>query len=284
MLVDAPLKNPLKLEGDITLIGSKLFQGGFEDFIGHTSYDRDEPPRLQRLSLVDDLIRYWNIEHPPTFNPVNPTLLSLAYYPLRIIAAEWVTYVETMSHSVKTYEYSIGGPADLRSLSKLDSDLSSLQVWGRRCMQTTHKLNTILRFLRTSCMGYSAGPAMEPYSLLIEDYEYLCVMVNMYGRRLENMVPVVTSVVQVVDTRRSLRETENVTRLTHLALLFVPLSFVTGLFSINDGVSGRALALYFAVAIPLCTAVFLFASLPFVNLKEFARKFNQRKRPSRMNV
>jgi hypothetical protein len=29
----------------------------------------------------------------------------LAYYPLRIAAAEWVMYVEVMQHYIKIYEY-----------------------------------------------------------------------------------------------------------------------------------------------------------------------------------
>lgn len=280
--MDASLGGQLELQGNISLMGSKLFQGGFEDFIGHASYGAHETSRLQRSSLLDDLIHYWKIERPPAFNSLNPTLFSLTYYPLKIIAAEWVIYVEIMSNSVKTYEYSLGMPADLWNLSKLDSDLSSLQVWGRRCMQTTYKLNLILQFLRTSTD--TPRPNMERYALLIEDYEYLRAMVHLYGNRLESMVPVVTSIVQVVDTRRSLRETENVTRLTYLALLFVPLSFVTGLFSMNGGVPGHVLAIYFAVAIPLCTAVFAFAGLPFLNIKEHVRKLGQRKRHFQMDV
>ena len=111
---------------------------------------------------------------------------------------------------------------------------------------------------------------MEPYSLLIEDYENISAMVDIYGRRLEAMVLVVTSLVQIADTRRSIREAANVTRLTNLALLFVPLSFVTG-FSMNETVTVHGLARYFAVAISLCALVFFIARLlPYVRIDRIA--------------
>lgn len=71
------------------------------------------------------------------------------------------------------------------------------------------------------------------------------------------MVPVVTLVLQIADTCRSLREAANVTRLTNLALLFVPLSFVAHVFSMNGGVTRHDLAIYFAGALPLCAVVLL---------------------------
>lgn len=110
---------------------------------------------------------------------------------------------------------------------------------------------------------------LEHYSLLIQDFEHLAALVNKYGHRLEIMVPVVTSVLQIADTRRSLREAANVTRLTNLALLFVPLSFVASLLSINGGVSRHDLAIYFAIAIPLCVVVFFLASLPVIDSDDF---------------
>ncbi|PVH90834.1 hypothetical protein DM02DRAFT_508286, partial [Periconia macrospinosa] len=55
-----------------------------------------------------------------------------------------------------------------------------------------------------------------------------------FGRRLETMLPVVTSLVQVIDSRRSFDETANVSRLTVMALAFVPLTYVSSLFSMSE--------------------------------------------------
>jgi Mg2+ and Co2+ transporter CorA len=143
-----------------------------------------------------------------------------------------MNYVAVMSNSIKQYKYSTEAFDMKDGLQELDSNLRSLEAWDRRCIQTMHKLRSIITFIKQRTSDTSE---LELYSPIIEDYEYITEMVNTYGRRLETMVPVLTSVVQIADTRRSLREATNVTRLTNLALLFVPLSFVTGPFGMNYG-------------------------------------------------
>lgn len=94
------------------------------------------------------------------------------------------------------------------------------------------------------------------------------------------MVPVVTSVLQIADTRRSLKEAANITRLTNLALLFVPLSFVASLLSMNGGVTRHDLAIYFAIAIPLCVVVFFVARVPVIDFNSCGEAFGKLKRNS----
>ena len=121
--------------------------------------------------------------------------------------------------------------------------------------------------------------------MIVEDYEHLAGLADTYGRRLETMVPVVTSLVQIADTRRSLKEATNVTRQTNLTLLFVPLSFVTGLFSMNDVVTTHGLKRCFAVAVPLCVVVFSFVRLlPFINIEELLHKLRGRKTEAGIGV
>jgi hypothetical protein len=261
VLVDAGAKSKYyKLLGqdECVTLESQPFQGGFEDFLQRPSYFEDDVPGPERSSLLDDLMFYWAKELPPAFDAQSPTLLELAYYPLKIVAAEWVVYVEVMHNSIQ-YEYSTETFSKNRGLEKLDSDLYSLQVWGVRIIQTMHKLDSVIRFVKSRTAMDSKDPKEEPYGLLVRDYEHIASMVRIRGRRLENTVPIVTSVAQIVDIRRSLREAANVTRLTNLALLFGPLSFVSGLLSINDAVTAHGLAIYFAVAIPLCALVFFVA-------------------------
>lgn len=220
--------------------------------------------------MIDDLIIYWKRKLPPEFDANSPSLLPFCYYPLRIAAAEGVSCIECMRQSIELHEYSTDRPkpdsesrpqsqsAHGQELAALDSDLHSLHVWGRHNMQATHKLHSVIKFIE---VRINLEPAIDPtsYYLIMEDYEHLAARIDTYSRRLETLVPVVTSLVPIADTRRSLEETANMTRVTNLALLFVPLSFVTGLFNMNDGVSGSSLKLYFAVAIPLSLFVFSIA-------------------------
>ena len=105
---------------------------------------------------------------------------------------------------------------------------------------------------------------MDCCNELIEDYEHIASTIEIYDRRLDATVPIVTSLIQIIDSQRSLQETANITRLTYLALVFVPLTFVASLFSMNDKITSSAQYFwrYFAVAIPVCALVLFIARLP----------------------
>lgn len=85
----------------------------------------------------------------PGFEANAPSLLPIRYYPLRIMAAEWISYIEAMRTSIKRHEYSNDKSAHGQNLATLDSDLRSLQIWDRRFMKTTHKLHSVIKFVET---------------------------------------------------------------------------------------------------------------------------------------
>ena len=214
--------------------------------------------------MLEDLVYYWAEKFPPSFNAKAPTLLSISYYPLKIIAAEWTTHVELMRLSIKQYEYAMDDHSNLPiQLEKLNSDLRNLQGWRHRGMSTQEKIGSVIRFIK-SC-GLKEPQAELPESL-VEDYEHLATCVRECTQRLETMLPVITSLVQIVDSRRSFAETANISRLTHLALVFVPLSFITSLFSTGQDMApgGSSFWVYLVVAIPMTILVFLVARAPII--------------------
>ena len=259
------------------------FQGGFEDYRSPPAFDRDESSEhdLGRRSLFEDLVLHWTREQPSGFTVSDPTLVSLSYHPLRVIAAEWMTYLQVMYHSTKQYEFTPGTiSAALQQIADLYTDLSALQKWARRSMATSYKLRYVISFLEVQA-AKDQNP--EYCNLLIQDFKHIKFNMDAYSRRLEAMVPILTSVIQIIDSQRSLMETANISRLTYLALVFIPLTFVTGLFSMNNDIApgGKVFWLYFAVAIPLCIMVFLAARPPSIkNLGSLvARITKSRKKP-----
>lgn len=209
--------------------------------------------------MASEMIQYWRRATPSCFDPKDPTLESLAYYPLRVVAGEWVKYVAVMQHCIKMYEYR---GDQLPNLDQFNMDLRELQGWRRRSMVSQQKVRSIIRQLKARHMSGARGKA--DIDFLIEDFEVISHNIKNAGKRLENMLPVVTSLVQIIDARQSFAETTNISRLTILALVFVPLSFVSSLFSMKDDVAPGAQGfwVYFAVAIPITTAVYLIARPP----------------------
>lgn len=251
-------------------IQSTLFLGGYEDFLDPPQItDKSHcPPGPSRTGLFDDLLYYWQREQPKIFNSKTPTLVELAYYPIRIVASEWVSYLTVMHHNIKQYEYTVEDlPVLFQELNRLNSDLRSLQSWRRRSMSSQQKMRSVAHFIR--CSNKSANKS-ELLDLVAQDYDQLASSVDDLGQRFEKMLPVVTSMVQIADSRRSFAETANVSRLTYLALVFVPLTFTTGLFSMNNDMAPGAPGfwIFFAVAVPVTAAVFMVARPPFKELRQ----------------
>lgn len=254
---------------------TKLFLSGYEDFLDPpevftASADAWEPP--SRLGMIEDLTYYWSRKWPADFDPTNPTLLSLSFHPLKIIAAEWMNVLAVMNYHIKRYEYSIEGQKTIaQDLDRLNTDLNSLQRWKRRNLSSQQKIGAIRRFVDSHVGSHAVSESttiqqsqsMNP-RCLVDDFGYLTASLNQYSERLESMLPVVMSLVQISDTRRSLAEAANISRLTYLAFVFVPLSFTSSLFSMNTDISpgGRQFWIYFVVAIPITAAAFLLARPP----------------------
>ena len=269
ILVDAPISNsdmqirqPDK-RNTRGAIQACLFKGGFQDIRPISATFTPDEAEMESLqgSPLETLLSCWKHDKPWESNANGPLLFSLAHHPLRMVAAEWMIYLELMFHSIKQYEYRPDTmPVALDHITALHADIHSLQRWLRRSMSTSQKIRYVIRFLRRSA---SPGSSKYASTSLIEDYEEIASMIDSYTHRLETTISVATSLIQAFDCRRSLTETKNISRLTVLALGFIPLTFVTGLFSMNERVApgGSHFWLYFAVAVPLCVAVFLVTRL-----------------------
>ncbi|RDW82333.1 hypothetical protein BP6252_03445 [Coleophoma cylindrospora] len=273
ILVDRPISDTYWTDGrkyqesGKVHLRSQPYMGPYEDFMEPITFARNLSNALDdvREGMFRDLQYYWQRGVPPCFVSEDPSLQSLAYYLLRITAAEWTKYVSVMHNCIKQYEYQNDS---LPGLEEFDTDLYELQGWRRRSLHSQRKVRAVTRQLKSwSELNPTDKSFLQP---LIEDYEYICVNIEDAGHRLENMLPVVMTMVQIVDARHSFAETANISRLTVLALIFVPLSFISSLFSMNPTNAPGApyFWVYFAVAIPVTILVFFIARPP---RKDFMR-------------
>lgn len=259
-------------------LSTQPFLGAYEDFLEPPAFSEglDHMELSTRGGMLDDLQYYWNRKVPSCFDSKDPSLQSLAYYPLKIVAAEWVKYVAVMQQCIKQYEYQHDR---LPELDQFNKDLRELQGWRRRSMISQGKVRSILRLLKTEEQRQMTTGRDIPS--LIEDFELIDTKIESAGHRLENMLPVTTTLVQIADARRSFAETANISRLTVLALIFVPLTFVASLFSMSDYMPGtKDFWVYFAVAIPVTGLVVLIARPPInTTRKVIAWTKDRRKHP-----
>ncbi|EXL70470.1 hypothetical protein FOPG_13723 [Fusarium oxysporum f. sp. conglutinans race 2 54008] len=100
-----------------------------------------------------------------------------------------------------------------------DEVLLDLQLWKKRNRSSHRKLN-ILRDVISSHILPSDDAAV--WNAVLNDVNYLRDQFHDYSQSLEQMVMVATSLIQLLDSRRSILETINTKRLTFLVLVFLP--------------------------------------------------------------
>lgn len=227
-----------------------VLYGGFEDFQPLTT------ERWDKSSMLSSLLHYFQ-HNPPGFNASNPSTLCLAYYPMRRALAEWVLYVHLVSRYQKYYEFS------LQDVHKrpLESDIVDLQRWRRRLTQSREKLGILSQFIT---YWRKDEVNKQPWDMLLFDIDYILSKLEHYGHSMEQVVPIATGMVQLLDARKTALQASYVTMLTYVAVVFVPLSWVAGIFSMSDRFlpGGDKFWVYASTAFPLSLVVLLVSVLP----------------------
>lgn len=168
-------------------------------------------------------------------------------------------YLHLVSRYLKYYEYSL---QTLHSRPH-ESDIMDLQRWRRRIDQSQHKLNLLDEFIEHWLPEDPDNK--QPWEMLLRDIRYVRSQLREYSSSMERTVPVATAMVQLLDAKHSARQAANVTLLTYIALVFVPLIWVSGLFSMSERYSPgqEKFWVYFATALPLLLVVLLVSLIPF---------------------
>lgn len=264
-----------------------MYQGfeNFENLPTFSAWAAEEQGlarRDLRESPLETLVHYFR-DLPPNYReskgfrsePVLSALvLSLSYYPIRIALGHWMLYTHLMSRFVKHYEFPLSG---LQAQSS-GLDIHDLQCWRRRSKQCLRKLDLLSDFIDNwAPRNEEASNFWQPVH---RDIDFISAEITKYNHSLEGAVPLATSVVQLHESRQSIAEAVNVRRLTYIALIFAPMSWVASIFSMQERfVPGNVGCwIYFATALPLMGLVLALSILNvdvntvFVYLKNTKKK------------
>lgn len=209
-------------------------------------------------SLLEKLLESWE-SSAQDFAQNDLNLKTLSYYPLRLIATEWVNYIEVVRVSLRNNSSPPSNTtASPEDLERIKSAVTSASSWPRRVASSTVSLRRSVLFIKKHSRLDDNSTNWEA---LRDDYEYITASLVQHGEQLQTSVLSVTMFLQLLESRRVSSETKHVSRLTVLALTFVPLSFVSSLFSMNEVFSpgGPLFWVYFVVATPLLITVFILA-------------------------
>ncbi|KAF2122743.1 hypothetical protein BDV96DRAFT_5507 [Lophiotrema nucula] len=189
---------------------------------------------------------------------------------LYIVAAEWLIVCEYIKTRLGQIEWELEKPDRFRSRGDaIDASLHRLHTW-RRVLPVYREMvaETLEQALPAAARLASDFPRRQRSSMpsfafedITQDFQRVQNALNELQARVDRLTSVVTAEISMEDSRRGLQENHNLARLTWMATTFIPLTFVSGLFSMQNNVADlkHTFGWYFLAAVPLTVIVLVVA-------------------------
>ena len=240
---------------------SMPFQSGYVDFCPCEDVEFGQLPAAattgpSRRSSLDDICCY--LQHSPLGTSVRLADVGYSAFLLRrIVASNWLLLFEYFKCFLGKMETGLSERGELVGTEWLEQGWSEIHNWRRRCFEFREHIDTTLQNLSIPISGQYC-PRRDGQDEDGEDFLYIYRRMQDLKERTEALSASLTSLISIQESKQSLREAQSVKTLTTLGLVFVPLAFTSGMFSMSGSFQPgqEHFWVYFVVAIPLVVFVF----------------------------
>ncbi len=221
------------------------------------------PPRI---STFEDVIHYTSTLTPEEITDIAKDPRLLFKKTLMIVCAEWYTLVKYATTRLTQLEWEIENPDLQVKNGGLQVTIKKLHGWRRRFPIFGRLVSEVLEVVKR---GHFAFGSENHVHDLQKDLEILLSRIQNLQVRADRIMAVVTAVMSIEESKKAFEQNRSLARLTWLAITFAPLSFITGVFSMNSDLSTLVptFRVYFAVALPLTAIVLLLTRFANVGLE-----------------
>ena len=249
---------------DPTLSEGYPLWGGYTAFDGWPNNTVEgtlsAPPRT---SLYEDVIYWMGKRSDDDINQMVANPESCALPALWLIVSDWRHVIQYITAQLGQIEWEIELPTMRKDASGIDGTMNRLHPWRRNVpLYRRMVVRAIdLIFSKPLQQQYKNDPPDHGLPALLRDFEIVLEDINDIHSRIDRIVSVAAALLSIEEGRRATDQNNNVARLTYLATIFIPLSFVSSFFSMAPDVTAlqRTFWIFFVIAIPL-TAMTLFAA------------------------
>lgn len=236
------------------------------------------PPRMgQRTALVgkalwnsaiDDFIHWvtsMNTEQLRTLKR-DPEYITSPVYDF--MTSQWLLLFDFITTRLSQIEWEIESE-NFRTLQGLDGTLHKFYPWRRRIPLYNNFIQSMFDLLEHRFISKDIH-----WAKTTENIRHLLKRQEEVQNRADKVISVLTAVISIAENKKATTLTRDITRITYLAFLFVPMSFVASFLSMNNNLpSGSAMVywIYFVIALPLSVIAMLLAYY-WRNLEDYWRR------------
>ena len=247
--------------------------GGYRNLSDCPSMSVTHVPRGQpRSSTFEDVIHYTSTLSVEEITNIGKDPRLLFKKALMIICAEWYTLVKYATTRLTQLEWEIENSKIQGKNGGLQITIAKQHSWRRRLPIYRALVSELLEKVikRKNFASYPENHVED----LQRDFEILLSDIQNLQVHADRIMTVVTAVMSIEESKKAYEQNRSLARLTWLAITFAPLSFTTGLFSMNSNLSTlvETFRVFFAVALPLTAMVLLLTRFANVGLERKWRK------------
>lgn len=194
---------------------------------------------------------------------------------LSIVAAEWLTVVSYITTVLTKIEYELESPdyrTDVTGIDSLDSAVERLHPLRRLIPVYRSFIKEVLITILAPSKLRSAVAKPCHLRKLRSEFESILERIDHLQIRTQNVIGLATAIISIDENKRAMKMNKNLVRVTYLAVVFVPVQFVSSFFSMTPdlGQLSQTFWIYFCVAVPL-TALCLTIADPARVVKFFKK-------------
>ena len=215
------------------------------------------PSGPPRTSIFDDIIYWTSSLSTKEISDIASDPRVLFKKTLLVVCAEWYTLIKYATTRLTQLEWELENPHLQDDVGGLEVTIEKLHSWRRRFSLfrtlTSEVLEKIVKREHfSSYTGNRLGDLQRDYEIIVCDIEKLHV-------RADRIMAVVTATMSIEESKKAFDQNRSLARLTWLAVTFVPLSFITSMFSMQSDLSSlkQSYWIFFTVGIPVTTLVLL---------------------------
>ncbi|KAF2026470.1 hypothetical protein EK21DRAFT_103241 [Setomelanomma holmii] len=187
--------------------------------------------------------------------------------PLYTVCAEWLIVCEYVKTRLGQVEWMMEMPALFVARGpEIDRALKKLNVWRRQVpawRDMIHEtLDQSIPAAKRLTLHANFKSDDEAFEDIEADFKHILHTLDRLQARVDRLSDRGNAEMQLEAARQSLAESHDLARLTWLATIFVPLTFMSGIFSMTDDVASLkgTYRIYFAAAIPVAVVSLIIAS------------------------
>ena len=239
MLIDPPVKEGFPL------------WGGYDNFGSPPSLESHRVPTdVSTQSLYHAFTDWATSLKPEELETVSsdPAFLTSRIYPH--ICSEWLIVMEYATTRISHIEWELANE-QWRGPQGLEETLSKLQPWQRRIPMYMSFIKAARQELE--CRRDSSFVPKGQWNDIKADMDGVYERVQTLQTRVDKIMNVATAIISLEQSKKAIKETRDVTRITYLAFVFIPMSFTTSFLSMNASFPSDVIVywVFFAIAIPL---------------------------------